>query len=331
MGRGRARQRLIDNGGSDVGEATATTEDTNQGHVNFFQQLEDGEGVHKTNKQHEDEKKKEQEEYEKKVGYLTYLGQDTEELTGEQVWWKKRPQDRIAMSEKDKLKTAVHEKQKDFLDPLSDLRKYLKCDGIRLTMKKYVDKLERKEAEAIDYIPVSKKRCRSSSSSSSSRSRSRKRKKIKKDKRKKSSSSSKRYRSRSVSSSRSRSKFKGRKRKHKKEKVKKSKDRYISSERGKKNSKRKQKLKKKKDSSESESDHKSSRSHSSLERLRQERLERERIEREKANKLLFGEPVVENKTENSSSGGQNQKYNSQFNPDIARQNKLDPHKKYWLE
>merc|ERR1711915_428310 len=110
--------------------------------------------------------------------------------------------------------------------------------------------------------------------------------------------------------------------------VKKSKDRYITSERGKKNSKRKQKLKKKKDSSESESDHKSSSSNSNLERLRQERLERERIEREKANKLMFGESVVENKTENSSSGGQNQKYNSQFNPDIARQNKLDPHKKY---
>merc|ERR1711973_886505 len=63
-----------------------------QGHINFFQQLEDGEvGDGKTNKEHEEEKKKEQEEYEKKVGYLTYLGQDTEELTGEQVWWKKLP------------------------------------------------------------------------------------------------------------------------------------------------------------------------------------------------------------------------------------------------
>merc|ERR1711915_322636 len=176
MGRGRARQRLIDNGGSDVGEATATTEDTNQGHVNFFQQLEDGEGVHKTNKQHEDEKKKEQEEYEKKVGYLTYLGQDTEELTGEQVWWKKRPHDRIAMCEKDKLKTAVHEKQKDFLDPLSDIRKYLKCDGVRLTLRKHEAKQVKKENQiTYEKHKLKKKRKRESRSRSSSRSRKKRR------------------------------------------------------------------------------------------------------------------------------------------------------------
>merc|ERR1719483_1559167 len=85
------------------------------GHVNFFQQLEDGEGVVSTNKEHEEEKKKEQEEYEKKVGYLVYFGQDTEELTGEQVWWKKLPKDRLAEKETDELKTAVRAKQKAFL------------------------------------------------------------------------------------------------------------------------------------------------------------------------------------------------------------------------
>ena len=51
--------------------------------------------------------------------------------------------------------------------------------------------------------------------------------------------------------------------------------------------------------------------------------------REKANKLLFGEPDTKTKEEEKKS--KEQKYSSQFNPQIARQNKLDPKKKYWLE
>ena len=72
-----------------------------QGHVNLFAALEAGQETAdgKGNKEAEAEKKKEQEEYEKKVGYLTYLGQDTEELTGEQVWWKKLPTNRKEVQE----------------------------------------------------------------------------------------------------------------------------------------------------------------------------------------------------------------------------------------
>ena len=55
-------------------------------HVNLFEDLEAGETTATTNKEHEEEKKKEQEEYEKKVGYLTYLGQDSQELTGLKTW-----------------------------------------------------------------------------------------------------------------------------------------------------------------------------------------------------------------------------------------------------
>merc|ERR1712012_1182017 len=94
------------------------------GHVNFFQQLENGEGGDvRTNKEHEEGKKKEQEEYEKKVGYLTYLGQDTEELTGEQVWWKKLPKNRNDTFEECLTQASVGQKQKDFLDPLCDIKK----------------------------------------------------------------------------------------------------------------------------------------------------------------------------------------------------------------
>jgi len=56
-------------------------------HVNLFEDLEAGETTAATNKDNEAEKKKEIEEYEKKVGILTYLGQDSQELTGERSWW----------------------------------------------------------------------------------------------------------------------------------------------------------------------------------------------------------------------------------------------------
>merc|ERR1712217_23173 len=123
--------------------------------------------------EHEDEKKKEQEEYEKKVGYLTYLGQDTEELTGEQVWWKKLPINRKEESTAEASKDGVGLKQKDFLDPLGDLKKYLKCDGVRLTLQKYERKKEETEIKAVNFESMKKrkrKRKRSSSSDSSSRS-----------------------------------------------------------------------------------------------------------------------------------------------------------------
>merc|ERR1712029_900352 len=111
-------------------------------------------------KEHEEEKKKEQEEYEKKVGYLTYLGQDTEELTGEQVWWKKLPINRKAAVDENTSKASIGQKQKDFLDPLGDLKKYLKCDGVRLTLQKYERKKEEIEHKAINFESVKKRKKR---------------------------------------------------------------------------------------------------------------------------------------------------------------------------
>ena len=297
--RDKARSRMIESGADllavdeQVPVNQGAVQDTS-GHVNFFQQLESGEvGDGKTNKEHEEEKKKEQEEYEKKVGYLTYLGQDTEELTGEQVWWKKLPTDRRAASDANVSKVAVGEKHKDFLDPLGDLKKYLKCDGVRLTLQKYEKKKQETETKAINYESMKKhkrKRKRSSSGSSRSRSRSRERERKKKSKKHKSDSS---------------------KKKHRKEK-------------------RKKRRKSSSSSSSDNEDNRKSEAKLNLERMRRERLEREKAEREKANKLLYGEPVKE-KTEEDKVKAREPKYSSQFNPEIARQNKLDPKKKYWLD
>ena len=115
------------------------------GHVNFFAELEAGEDVgngNTGNKDREAEKKKEQEDYEKKIGLLTYLGQDTNELTGEKSWWQKLPKDRKRKrkadddsdnsdSDKDQIdpSSLKHNKLKDSLDPLNAVRKYLGTEG----------------------------------------------------------------------------------------------------------------------------------------------------------------------------------------------------------
>ncbi|XP_023333814.1 leukocyte receptor cluster member 1 [Eurytemora carolleeae] len=245
------------------------------GHVNFFLNLEEGEKLAKGNEEHESEKKKEQEEYEKKIGYLTYLGQDTEELTGEKVWWRKLP---VREETEDPApKSDIGIKQKNFLDPLKDVKKYLGCEHESLSLKKHV--VEEKK---------SLKRKRSSSPEA--------KKKKKKEKKSKSKSKSKKHKNSDSDKERGRRKKKKRK--------------YSTSSESEEEDRKKKKL--------------------NLERLRKERLERERKEREKANRLLHGEPKEE-KPSADNPPTLKQSYNSQFNPAIARQNKLDPKQKYWLQ
>ena len=308
--RDRAKARMIQSsGGEELSVTGADTEaddgdqddtqvavmEPHQGHVNLFAALEAGQETAdgKGNKEAEAEKKKEQEEYEKKVGYLTYLGQDTEELTGEQVWWKKLPTNRKEVQEAEENKVAVGVKQKDFLDPLGDLKKYLKCDGVRLTLKKYEKKKEETESKAVNFESTKKhkrKRKRSSSSDSSSSNRSRSRSRDRRKLKKKHKSDSKK--------------------KRKKEKKKRHRRQSSSSESSEDEQKKKAKM--------------------NLEKMRQQRLDRERVEREKANRLVFGEPEKE-KSKEEQMRSKAPKYSSQFNPEIARQNKLDPKRKYWLE
>lgn len=94
-------------------------------HVNFFQDLEDGHIAHTgVNKEHEQEKKDEKEAYEKKIGYLTYLGQDTDEITGNVQWYNKKPK-RLELSTTDK---EIETKVKTFNDPLLIIKKYVEND-----------------------------------------------------------------------------------------------------------------------------------------------------------------------------------------------------------
>lgn len=94
-------------------------------HVNFFQDLEDGNVAHTgVNKEHEQEKKEEKEAYEKKVGYLTYLGQDTDEITGNVQWYNKKPK-RLDLCKVDK---EIETKVKTFNDPLIIMKKYVETD-----------------------------------------------------------------------------------------------------------------------------------------------------------------------------------------------------------
>lgn len=260
--RNKARERLTDEQKAELDRVSQASQSGPARHVNLFEDLEGGETTAAGNKEHETEKKKEQEEYEKKIGLLTYLGQDTEELTGNKSWWLRLPTDRQKKEEEEVGKNV--EKFKDFNDPLKDIRKYLGCSGVRQEAKK-----------------VEKKRKRSPSVSSEDDKKKRKRSKHKKTK----------------------------KSKHKKKKKKKSRGSSSDDE-----SNDEEEKKKKADM---------------MEKLRAQRLLREKSERERTRKLLSGEqdkpkePVREK--------GPKRKYNSQFNPDIARQNKLDAKKKYWLE
>ena len=94
---------------SAVAAAAVASVTNKDGHVNFFTDLEAGETTHTDNKDRDKEEKAEQEEYEKKIGLLVYLGQDTNELTGERSWWEKIPEDRkkTARDEKDNTTEVV--------------------------------------------------------------------------------------------------------------------------------------------------------------------------------------------------------------------------------
>ena len=243
----------------------ASTSVAEQGHVNFFSDLEVDSGL-QGNKEREAELKKEQEEYEKKVGYLTYLGQDTHELNGSRPWWEKLPQNRSKSDdETDDLKAKEsqlrNEKLKESLDPIKNVRQYLITEGVSKIVRAEKSVKSRRDSD-------------------------KKSKKKKKDK------------------------------KGKKSKKKSKRRRKSSSE----------------SESEEDKDQKFAKQQK-LAKLRQERLKREEKERARANNVLYGTPLSAKKEEDKKSTTdpkEHKKYNSQFNPHLAKQNKLNANDKYWL-
>ncbi|CAF1595770.1 unnamed protein product [Adineta ricciae] len=130
-----------------------------QEHVNFFQLEEQGlKTTDATNAEHEKEKKAENEEFEKKIGLLTYLGGSIVESKGSVPWYLERNNNnrsdvrdvsRTDREERDRLRI---QKQ----DPLNH-------------MSKYVDDLKRKrEDENKSLSSNSTKKTSASSTSSSS-------------------------------------------------------------------------------------------------------------------------------------------------------------------
>ncbi|PIK47065.1 putative leukocyte receptor cluster member 1 [Apostichopus japonicus] len=97
-----------------VGSEVVPVNDTGQSHVNFFNDLE--KETKKGNKDHEAEKKSEQEAWEKKVGILTQLGQTVTDGQHKTL--------------ADGLRVPLPEvdpdiKRKDSMDPLNMMKKYL--------------------------------------------------------------------------------------------------------------------------------------------------------------------------------------------------------------
>uniref|UniRef100_F1LAA0 Leukocyte receptor cluster member 1 n=1 Tax=Ascaris suum TaxID=6253 RepID=F1LAA0_ASCSU len=67
------------------------------GHVNLFAELEevDRKNLGTGNKEYEEEKRKEREEYESKVGILKYLGEGSNEFTKQKSWYEQLPPKRV--------------------------------------------------------------------------------------------------------------------------------------------------------------------------------------------------------------------------------------------
>ncbi|KNC28754.1 hypothetical protein FF38_05044 [Lucilia cuprina] len=227
-------------------------------HVNLFADYKSH--VKTTNKELEKEKKEEQEKYEKQIGYLTYLGQDTNEALRLKSWYEVAPKRFAVGSERGEL-NEKDLKTKHNHDPLTLINALLPPDPKPQTKS----------------TPAKRKRSPSPQSAIIELDHNKPPKKHKKDRKKHKKEKHKKH---------------SKEHKHKKEK---SKEKKIMEEQIQKRLK--------------------------LEQLRKERIRRETAEKARQEALLA--PKEANKPAEATSivtPRVVQKYNSQFNPELAKQN-----------
>lgn len=97
-------------------------------HINFFEGVE---AVTK-NEEHEREIREDKEKYEKQIGYLTYLGQNTNEADGRTSWYNKPRSELNYLTGDDKK----NEKSKSSLDPLKKIESILRRKSTAVECKK---------------------------------------------------------------------------------------------------------------------------------------------------------------------------------------------------
>ncbi|XP_045599326.2 transcriptional regulator ATRX homolog [Procambarus clarkii] len=345
---------------------------TSEGNINFFKDLEDGKQIGGTNKEHEEEKKAEQEKYEKSIGYLTYLGQDSLEAKGGKAWYE-LDSGRITQKDEEDPVDNLQEvglKSKSRMDPINDIIKFAGLKPAKRVIKSSLPVTDVK----CSTNPLPKQEnpilCEESSSKKyrylnkrHKRKHKKEHKKIKRNKKKKSKERMKTdfysdeekikkkkgkmhrdlKRSRETSSDDGTDDYNSQERKRKKtyhnpsrsiEDEQRCKNRHTR----KSNSNISSGSSNMTDSSlqySSDDEELAKEKQRKLEVLRAERLRREADERRKAERLLAGKkPDVSEGTSEIKPVFQ-QKYNSQFNPHIARQNQepkpLETGVKYWLQ
>lgn len=106
--------------------STENESNINTKHIDLFTNFEHA--VQTTNKDHDKEAKDKKEEYEKKIGYLTYLGQDTNEALGKKNWYELPPEE-SRFARPDHVKDTYEKLVLKDADGKPKKRKYDEKDG----------------------------------------------------------------------------------------------------------------------------------------------------------------------------------------------------------